>query len=200
MESSPLDKVIQSLASMHQAQQQALLELHQEQDQCFQDILRALVEDRQALWSLLHQGEGPSMTPDPATSMASVTLLKMGLPEGTVCPVPSPGVAEGSGPAGGGPYGGVPNRGGALSLSLLPLCFLPSLSTPLSLSPLSRPCSSTRRHGNPPQKPAPRLHWFIPFLATSGSKQSPPQADVPAPTRVSVTKKDTGSWILQTQV
>ncbi|XP_051566015.1 uncharacterized protein LOC127447886 [Myxocyprinus asiaticus] len=70
----------------------------------------------------------------------------------------------------------------SLSLSPLPLCFLPSLSTTLSLCPLSRPCSCTPWHGNPPPKPAPRLHRFIPFPATSGSTHSPPQVDVPAPT------------------
>ncbi|XP_051522044.1 uncharacterized protein LOC127422504 isoform X3 [Myxocyprinus asiaticus] len=76
----------------------------------------------------------------------------------------------------------------SLSLSPPPVFSPISSHSPLpSHSVLSPgPVPALRRHGNPPPKPAPCLRRFIPFLATSGSTRSPPQADVPAPTSASV--------------
>ncbi len=71
---TPLAELVQSLAGLHQAQHQALLDMKLEQEDRFRLLVQAQDEDRRAIRSLLGQ-EG---TPVAAPSIAHVPLMKMG--------------------------------------------------------------------------------------------------------------------------
>ncbi|XP_051956981.1 uncharacterized protein LOC127625687 [Xyrauchen texanus] len=80
IESSQLAEVLQSLATLHQGHQQSLLELRQDQDHRFFEIMRAQAEDRLAIRSLLSQETEPTTatTPDSHATLPPPTLQKMG--------------------------------------------------------------------------------------------------------------------------
>ncbi len=71
---TPLAELVQSLAGLHQAQHQALLDMKLEQEDRFQLLVQAQDEDRRAIRSLL----GREGTPVAAPSIAHVPLMKMG--------------------------------------------------------------------------------------------------------------------------
>ncbi|XP_051539310.1 uncharacterized protein LOC127432366 [Myxocyprinus asiaticus] len=77
MESSQVSEILQSLASIHQSNQQSLLELRQDQERCFFEILQAQAEDRLAIQSLLGQEKERAATPDHRSQLPPPTLLKM---------------------------------------------------------------------------------------------------------------------------
>ncbi|XP_051989667.1 zinc finger protein 445-like [Xyrauchen texanus] len=80
VESSQLAEVLQSLATLHQSHQQSLLELRQDQDRRFFEIMRAQAEDRHAIRSLLSQEAAPAAaaTPDTRATLPPPALQKMG--------------------------------------------------------------------------------------------------------------------------
>ncbi len=71
---TPLAELVQSLAGLHQVQQQALLDMKLEQEDRFRLLVQAQDEDRRAIRSLL----GREGTPVAAPSIAHVPLMKMG--------------------------------------------------------------------------------------------------------------------------
>ncbi|XP_051532631.1 uncharacterized protein LOC127428339 isoform X1 [Myxocyprinus asiaticus] len=78
VESSQLAEILQALAGLHRNHQQTLLELRQDQDRRFVELLRAQAEDRQAIRSLLSQEPTPSATPDTHKPLPPPALQKMG--------------------------------------------------------------------------------------------------------------------------
>ncbi|XP_051970081.1 neurotrophin receptor-interacting factor homolog [Xyrauchen texanus] len=80
IESSQLAEVLQSLATLHQSHQQSLLELRQDQDRLFFEIMRAQAEDRLAIQSLLSQeaASDTAATPDTCATLPPPALQKMG--------------------------------------------------------------------------------------------------------------------------
>ncbi|XP_051581090.1 uncharacterized protein LOC127456668 [Myxocyprinus asiaticus] len=75
MEYSQFAEVLKSLAGLHHTHHQALLELRQDQDRRFHEILQVQAEDRHVIQSLLSQEKAPAETPDTA---APAALMKMG--------------------------------------------------------------------------------------------------------------------------
>ncbi len=71
---TPLAELVKSLAGLHQAQHQALLDLKIEQEDRFRLLVQAQDEDRRAIRSLLGREE----TPVAAPSIAHVPLMRMG--------------------------------------------------------------------------------------------------------------------------
>ncbi len=71
---TPLAELVQSLAGLHQAQHQVLLDMKLEQEDRFRLLVQAQDEDRRAIRSLL----GREGTPVAAPSIAHVPLMKMG--------------------------------------------------------------------------------------------------------------------------
>ncbi len=71
---TPLAELVQSLAGLHQAQHQALLDMKLEQEDRFRLLVQAQDEDRRAIRSLL----GREGTPVAAPSITHVPLMKMG--------------------------------------------------------------------------------------------------------------------------
>ncbi|XP_051531866.1 uncharacterized protein LOC127427948 [Myxocyprinus asiaticus] len=78
VESSQLAEILQALAGLHQSHQQTLLELRQDQDRRFGELLHAQAEDRQAIRSLLSQEASPAATPDTHTLLPPPALQTMG--------------------------------------------------------------------------------------------------------------------------
>ncbi len=71
---TPLAELVKSLAGLHQAQHQALMDMKLEQEDRFRLLVQAQDEDRRAIRSLLGREE----TPVAAPSIAHVPLMKMG--------------------------------------------------------------------------------------------------------------------------
>ncbi len=71
---TPLAELVKSLAGLHQAQHQALMDMKLEQEDRFRLLVQAQDEDRRAVRSLLGREE----TPVAAPSIAHVPLMKMG--------------------------------------------------------------------------------------------------------------------------
>ncbi len=71
---TPLAELVKSLAGLHQAQHQALMDMKLEQEDRFRLLVQAQDEDRRAIRSLLGREE----TPIAAPSIAHVPLIKMG--------------------------------------------------------------------------------------------------------------------------
>ncbi len=71
---TPLAELVKSLAGLHQAQHQALMDMKLEQEDRFRLLVQAQDEDRRAIRSLL----GREGTPVAAPSIAHVPLMKMG--------------------------------------------------------------------------------------------------------------------------
>ncbi|XP_051529229.1 uncharacterized protein LOC127426442 [Myxocyprinus asiaticus] len=78
IESSQLAEILQAFASLHQSHQQTLLELRQDQDRRFVELLHAQAEDRQAIRSLLSQKASSAATLDTHTPLPPPALQKMG--------------------------------------------------------------------------------------------------------------------------
>ncbi|XP_051580876.1 zinc finger protein with KRAB and SCAN domains 7-like [Myxocyprinus asiaticus] len=78
VESSQLAQILQALISLHQSHQQTLLELRQDQDHRFVELLHAQAEDRQAIQSLLSHEVSSAATPDTPTPLPPPALQKMG--------------------------------------------------------------------------------------------------------------------------
>ncbi len=72
-EPTPLAELVKSLAGLHQAQHQALMDMKLEQEDRFRLLVQAQDEDRRAIRSLLGREE----TPVAAPSIAHVPLMKM---------------------------------------------------------------------------------------------------------------------------
>ncbi len=76
---TPLAELIKSLAGLHQAQHQALMDMKLEQEDRFRLLVQAQDEDRRAIRSLLGREETPVAAPSiAAPSIAHVPLMKMG--------------------------------------------------------------------------------------------------------------------------
>lgn len=88
MESAPLSEFGKSLANLHHAQHQALLELREEQDRRFRSLLEEQQEDRQLLWSVLAQGGGSS-----SSSLSPYRSPSFSIPPPSR-PVPMPHVSQ----------------------------------------------------------------------------------------------------------
>ncbi len=73
-QSTPLAELVKSLAGLHQAQHQALMDMKLEQEDRFRLSVQAQDEDRQAIRSLLGREENPVAAP----SIAHVPLMRMG--------------------------------------------------------------------------------------------------------------------------
>ncbi len=73
-QSTPLAELVKSLAGLHQAQHQALMDMKLEQEDRFRLLVQAQDEDRQAIRSLLGREENPVAAP----SIAHVPLMRMG--------------------------------------------------------------------------------------------------------------------------
>ncbi len=73
-QSTPLAALVKSLAGLHQAQHQALLDMKLEQEDRFRLLVQAQDEDRRAIRSLLGREENPVAVP----SIAHVPLMRMG--------------------------------------------------------------------------------------------------------------------------
>ncbi len=73
-QSTPLAELVKSLAGLHQAQHQALMDMKLEQEDRFRLLVQAQDEDRRAIRSLL----GWEETPVAAPSIAHVPLMRMG--------------------------------------------------------------------------------------------------------------------------
>ncbi len=71
---TPLAELVKSLAGLHQAQHQALMDMKLEQEDRFRLLVQAQDEDRWPIWSLLGREE----TPVAAPSVTHVPLMKMG--------------------------------------------------------------------------------------------------------------------------
>ncbi len=71
---TPLAELVKSLAGLHQAQHQALLDMKLEQEDRFRLLVQAQDEDRRAIRSLLGREEFPVAAP----SIAHVPLMRMG--------------------------------------------------------------------------------------------------------------------------
>ncbi len=71
---SPFAELVKSLAGLHQAQHQALMDMKLEQEDRFRLLVQAQDEDRRAIRSLLGREENPVIAP----SIAHVPLMKMG--------------------------------------------------------------------------------------------------------------------------
>ncbi len=71
---TPLAELVQSLAGLHQAHHQALLDMKLEQEDRFRLLVQVQDEDRRAIRSLL----GREGTPVAAPSIAHIPLMKMG--------------------------------------------------------------------------------------------------------------------------
>ncbi len=71
---TPLAELVKSLAGLHQAQHQALMDMKLEQEDRFRLLVQAQDEDRRAIRSLL----GREGTPVAAPSIAHIPLMKMG--------------------------------------------------------------------------------------------------------------------------
>ncbi len=71
---TPIAELVKSLAGLHQAQHQALMDMKLEQEDRFRLLVQAQDEDRRAIRSLLGREE----TPVAAPSIARVPLMKMG--------------------------------------------------------------------------------------------------------------------------
>lgn len=80
MESSPLAQIVQTLASLHKTQHQALLKLCKEHMQSIQALLEAQAEDWQVLWSLGTHGYSYAGTPA-ASSVAAMAIGPQDDPE-----------------------------------------------------------------------------------------------------------------------
>ncbi|XP_051521444.1 uncharacterized protein LOC127422083 isoform X6 [Myxocyprinus asiaticus] len=78
MESSQVAEILQSLASMQQSHQRSMLELCQDQERRFFEILRAQAGDRLTIRSLLGQEKERAVTLDHRSQLPPPTLLKMG--------------------------------------------------------------------------------------------------------------------------
>ncbi|XP_051523485.1 uncharacterized protein LOC127423327 [Myxocyprinus asiaticus] len=78
VESSQLAEILQALAGLHQSHQQTLLELRQDQDRRFVELLHAQAKDQQAIRSLLSQEASSAATPDAPTPLPLPALQKMG--------------------------------------------------------------------------------------------------------------------------
>ncbi len=71
---TPLAELVKSLASLHQAQHQALMDMKLEQEDRFRLLVQAQDEDRRAIRSLLGREESPVAAP----TIAHVPLMRMG--------------------------------------------------------------------------------------------------------------------------
>ncbi len=71
---TPLAVLVKSLAGLHQAQHQALMDMKLEPEDRFRLLVQAQDEDRRAIRSLLGREENPVAVP----SIAHVPLMKMG--------------------------------------------------------------------------------------------------------------------------
>ncbi len=72
-QSTPLAELVKSLAGLHQAQHQALLDMKLEQEDRFRLLVQAQDEDRRAIRSLLGREENPVTAPS-----IHVRLMRMG--------------------------------------------------------------------------------------------------------------------------
>ncbi len=70
----PLAELVKSLAGLHQAQHQALMDMKLEQEDRFRLMVQAQDEDRRAIRSLLGREDNPVAAPP----IAHVPLMKMG--------------------------------------------------------------------------------------------------------------------------
>ncbi len=70
----PLGELVKSLAGLHQAQHQVLMDMKLEQEDRFQLLVQAQDEDQRAIRSLLGREDNPVAAP----SIAHVPLMKMG--------------------------------------------------------------------------------------------------------------------------
>ncbi len=73
-QSTPLAELVKSLAGLHQAQHQALMDMKLEQEDRFRLLVQAQDEDRRAIRSLLGREESPIAAP----TIAHVPLMRMG--------------------------------------------------------------------------------------------------------------------------
>ncbi len=73
-QSTPLAELVKSLAGLHQAQHQALMDMKLEQEDRFRLLVQAQDEDRRAIRSLLGREESPVAAP----TIAHVPLMRMG--------------------------------------------------------------------------------------------------------------------------
>ncbi len=71
---TPLAELVKSLAGLHQAQHQALMDMKLEQEDRFRLLVQAQDEDRRAIQSLLGREESPVAAP----TIAHVPLMRMG--------------------------------------------------------------------------------------------------------------------------
>ncbi len=71
---TPLAELVKSLAGLHQAQHQALMDMKLEQEDRFRLMVQAQDEDRRAIRSLLGREDNPVAAPP----IAHVPLMKMG--------------------------------------------------------------------------------------------------------------------------
>ncbi|XP_060786761.1 uncharacterized protein LOC132892488 [Neoarius graeffei] len=76
MESSPFTDLVHALATAQQSQHQALVTLRKEQERCFEALVLAQQEDREAFWHLLVSAGSTSA---PTAGPSPLTLTKMGL-------------------------------------------------------------------------------------------------------------------------
>ncbi len=71
---TPLAELVKSLAGLHQAQHQALMDMKLEQEDRFRLMVQVQDEDRRAIRSLLGREDNPVAAP----TIAHVPLMKMG--------------------------------------------------------------------------------------------------------------------------
>ncbi|KAI5628938.1 hypothetical protein C0J50_10558 [Silurus asotus] len=75
-EPSPLAELVKAIAELQQTQHQALLQVRAEQEQWFEEVIRAQAEDRAAFRSALSSKEAPVNSPP--RPPPSIPLIKMG--------------------------------------------------------------------------------------------------------------------------